>query len=261
MQTYYSTAEFYIPYPTIVTIGMFDGVHVWHRRIIQDLVTRAQELDLESVVLTFWPHPREVLTGVPMQCLTTTEEKIALMEELGVDHVIVQSFTPDFAQMSAQDYMQTILVDQLHADVVMIWHDHRFGHDRGAGLEELAAFGYSHGFSVTQIPVHEIDEAAVSSTVIRQALLWWDITRANQYLGYQYQLTGVARLERKFRESLIASFTIPEWHKLIPADGEYIVRIGEYDRKLVIGDDGLELYLLESDSIVFGQSLMINFRW
>jgi riboflavin kinase / FMN adenylyltransferase len=172
VQTYYSTAEFYIPYPTIVTIGMFDGVHVWHRRIIQDLVTRAQELDLESVVLTFWPHPREVLTGLLMQRLTTIEEKITLMEELGVDHLIIQPFTPAFAQMSAQNYMQTILVDQLHVDVVMIWHDHRFGHDRGAGLEELAAFGYEHGFSVTQIPVHEIDEAAVSSTVIREALLW-----------------------------------------------------------------------------------------
>jgi riboflavin kinase / FMN adenylyltransferase len=83
-------------------------------------VTRAQELDLESVVLTFWPHPREVLTGVPMQCLTTIEEKIALMEQLGVDHLIIQDFTPAFSQMSAQDYMQTILVDQLHADVVMI---------------------------------------------------------------------------------------------------------------------------------------------
>lgn len=258
MQTYHSTAEFTILYPTIVTIGMFDGVHVWHRRIIQDLVTRAQELDLESVVLTFWPHPREVLQWVAVQCLTTIEEKTQLMEQLWVDHLIIQPFTPEFAAMSAQDYMQTILVDQLHVDVVMIWHDHRFGHDRGAGITELAEFGYGHEFSVTQIPAHEIDMSVVSSTIIKEALWSWHIARANQYLGYEYMISGVLQLERKFRDSLTASVTVDS-HKLIPADGEYLVSIGEYERKVSISAGLLELHLLESDELELGQEVQIVF--
>lgn len=259
MQTYYSTAQFYPPYSTIVTIGMFDGVHVWHRRIVQDLVTRAQELDLESVVLTFWPHPREVLQWVAVQYLTTIEEKTQLMEQLWVDHLIIQLFTPEFAAMTAQDYMQTVLVDQLHVDVVMIWHDHRFGHDRGAGITQLAEFGREHEFSVTQIPAHEINTSVVSSTIIKEALWSWDIARANQYLGYEYMITGILQLERKFRDSLTASVTVDS-HKLIPADGEYLVRVGEYERKLTVSAGSLELHLLESDELEFGQSVVISFR-
>ena len=213
---------------TVVTIGTFDGVHLGHRKIIDRLLASAQSNDLESVVLTFFPHPRMVLqkdTGIKL--INSINERIALLEASGLDHLIIHPFTKAFSRLTAEEFVKDILVDQLKARKVIIGYDHRFGRNRNANIEDLKAFGTQYDFEVEEISKQDVDDVAVSSTKIRKALNEGDLTKANEYLGYPFMLNGIVSrgkgLGKKFNYPT-ANLKIKETYKLIPAKGVYVAR-------------------------------------
>ena len=213
---------------TVVTIGTFDGVHIGHRKIINRLIASAHTNDYESVVLTFFPHPRMVVqkdTGIKL--INTITERTALLEKTGLDHLIIHPFTQEFSRLTAEDFVKDILVDQLKARKVIIGYDHHFGRNRNANIDDLRKFGKLYDFDVEEISKKDIDDVAISSTKIRQALEVGDLQKANTYLGYPFMLNGVVSrgkgLGRKMNYPT-ANLKIEEDYKLIPCKGVYVVR-------------------------------------
>lgn len=225
-----------LPY-AVVTSGTFDGVHLGHRRILDQLTRAARAVDGQSVVLTYWPHPRAILTGgasdgrpaADLHLLTTLDERIGLLREAGVDYLLVQPFTAEFAFWTATEYIERLLVGTLHARHLVIGYDHRFGAGRGGDLELLQTTGPGVNFTVEEISRQDVDDVGVSSTKIRRALLAdGDVATAARYLGRPYALTGpVVRGQQLGRTIGYPTANIGpslEPLKLVPADGVYAVR-------------------------------------
>lgn len=211
-------------------MGIFDGVHLGHRAILQRLNEVARRENGESVVLTFYPHPRMVLfpDDNDLQLLSTMEEKIALLEKTGVDHLIIHPFSREFSRTTAVEYVRDILSAQIGATKLVIGYDHHFGRNREGSLEKLKELAPEFNFEVEEIPAQEIDSVNVSSTKIRKALERGDITTANQYLCYSYPLSGKVIHGDKIGREIgypTANLSVADKHKLIPADGVYIVRV------------------------------------
>jgi len=235
MRIYYNIDESKPLNNAIVTIGTFDGVHIGHRKIIAGIKELAAESGGETVLLTFFPHPRMILhpEDESIKLINTIEEKAGLLEQLGIDHLIITPFTRDFSNQEAEDYVLDILVNKIGTKKIVIGYDHRFGKDRAGGLDTLLRLGPTYGFEVVEIPEQDVNEVAVSSTRIRNALLKGDIELANQLLGYPFFVTGyVGRGDQIGRQIgyPTANIVIDERYKLIPADGIYAV-------KVKIGDD------------------------
>lgn len=213
--------------PTVVTIGTFDGVHIGHQKIISRLVNTAKQDGLKSVILTFFPHPRMVLQKeANIKLINTIDERYAILESLGLDYLLIKKFTQEFSRLGAEDFVKEILVDKLHAKKVIIGYDHRFGRNRNANIEDLKRFGNQYGFEVEEISAQDIDEVAVSSTKIRNALNEGDIVKANAYLGYNFMLNGTVVKGKGLGKQLgfpTANIHIEEGYKLIPKQGAYMV--------------------------------------
>ncbi|MFD2563754.1 bifunctional riboflavin kinase/FAD synthetase [Aquimarina rubra] len=214
--------------PSVVTIGTFDGVHIGHKKIIERLVEAAKRNNLESVILTFFPHPRMVLQkDTNIKLINTIEERIQILEKTGLDSLVIHPFTKEFSRLSAKEYVEEMLIEKLNVRHVIIGYDHRFGRNRNSNITDLASFGIQNDFTVEEISKQDIDDVAVSSTKIREALLDGDIIRANKYLGYNFMLTGKIikgkELGRKL-EYPTANLYIEEDYKLIPKKGVYIVK-------------------------------------
>ena len=191
MKIFHSINEFHSNKKTIVTLGTFDGVHIGHTEILKKLTQNTHDGEFESTVLTFFPHPRTVLQGKSdLKLLNTINEKISLLENIGIENLIIHPFDEKFAELSAEEFAKTVLVDQLHIHKIIIGYDHRFGKNRTADINDLITFGTQFGFEVEQISAQEIDAISISSTKIRNALELGDIDLANQYLGYSYFLSG-----------------------------------------------------------------------
>jgi riboflavin kinase / FMN adenylyltransferase len=214
----------------IVTIGTFDGVHLGHRSIIDHLNEEARALGGESVILTFYPHPRMVLypTDHGLELLNTPEEKAALLSSAGIKHLMVYPFSEDFSRISAFDYVRNLLVNGIGAHKVIVGYDHRFGRNREGDFQTLSEWADMLGFEVEEISAREIDEVNVSSTKIRQALKAGEIEAANKYLGYAYSLTGKV-VHGAGRGAGIgfptANLQVHYPYKLIPSNGVYAVRV------------------------------------
>jgi len=162
--------------PSVVTIGTFDGVHIGHQKIIEHLVKIGKDKQLRSIVLTFFPHPRMVIQpDFKIQLLHTIEERQNVLKQFGLDELAIKEFTPEFANLSAHDYVKSILVDQLNAKHIIIGYDHHFGKNRSANIEDLKAFGKMYDFTVEEISAQDIKDVAVSSTKVRHSLLEGDI--------------------------------------------------------------------------------------
>ncbi len=212
---------------SIVTIGTFDGVHVGHQKIIKELIQKAQVHDLESVVLTFFPHPRMVLQeDADIKLINTLDEKSQILETLGLDCLVIEKFTEQFSRITAVEFVRDILVNKLKAKQVIIGYNHRFGRNRAANITDLNDFGQTFGFKVHQISAQDIDEVAISSTKIRIALNEGDIQKANSYLGYKFMLTGIVSKGKGLGKTIgfpTANLHIEETYKLIPKEGVYAV--------------------------------------
>jgi len=214
--------------PTVVTIGTFDGVHIGHRKIIQQLVATAKQKNLASCVLTFFPHPRMVLQkDADIKLINTIDERSKLLEDLGLDYLFIKNFTKGFSRWTAEDFVEKLLVKSLNAKTVIIGYDHRFGRNRSASVEDLKEFGTRFGFEVMEISQQDVNQVTVSSTKIRNALNAGDIETANSYLGYNYMLNGTVIKGRQIGKTIgfpTANIGIEEFYKLIPKKGAYIVR-------------------------------------
>jgi len=260
---------------TVATLGTFDGVHLGHKKIIERLTQEAEKSNTESLVLTFFPHPRMVLQGNSViQLLNTIQEKAELLESIGLQNLIIHPFDESFSQLSAEEFVKTILVDQFQIKKIIIGHDHRFGKNRSADINDLIAYGKIYDFEVEQISAEEIDEVSISSTKIRKALLSGDIQLANEYLGYNYFITGTVVKGRQLGRTIgfpTANLKIEEEYKLIPLNGVYIVK-SHWNGKEVFGMmnigtnptvDGkertIETNFLDLEEDLYGKEMRIYF--
>ena len=230
MKIYHHLDEFKSTNNAVVTIGTFDGVHMGHRKIISGIKELSDAIAGETVLLTFFPHPRMILhpEDENLKMINTINEKAGLMEQLGIDHLIITPFSRDFSNQTPEDYIRDVLVNKIGTKKIVIGYDHRFGKDRQGGLDDLLRLGPVYNFDVVEIPEQDINEVAVSSTRIRAALLNGDIGLANTFLGYPFFLTGsVTRGDQIGRQIgyPTANIVIEEKYKLIPADGIYAVKV------------------------------------
>lgn len=220
--------------PTVITIGTFDGVHIGHRKIIEQLLRTSKKHNLESTVLTFFPHPRMVLQqNVDLKLINTIDERINILKSTGIDNLIVYPFTKEFSRMHAQEYIEQILVKKLNAKRVIIGYDHHFGRNRTADIHDLKEYGQQYGFEVEEIPEQDIDNVSVSSTKVRKALESGDLEKANTYLGAPFVLTGKVIKGKQLGKKLgypTANLEIKENYKLIPKPGIYVVQ-ATFDQK------------------------------
>lgn len=230
MKVYHHIDDFEPVQNAVVTIGTFDGVHIGHRKIISRLKELALASGGESVILTFFPHPRMILhpEDENIKLITTINEKAKLLEQLGVDHLIITPFSRDFSNQSAEEYIRDVLVKQIGTKTIVIGYDHRFGKDRQGGLQDLLRLAPEYQYEVLEIPEQDINDVAISSTRIRAALLDGDIHIANECLGYPFFITGkVIRGDQLGRQLgyPTANLMVEERYKLIPSDGIYAVRV------------------------------------
>ena len=238
MKIFHSINEFHSDKKTILTLGTFDGVHIGHAAILKKLTQNTADGKFESAVLTFFPHPKMVLQGKSdLKLLNTINEKIDLLEKIGIENLIIHPFDANFSQLSAEEFVKTVLVDQLHIQKIIIGYDHRFGKNRTANIDDLTAFGLKYGFEVEQISAQEINDISISSTKIRTALEDGEINLANEYLGYSYFLSGTVVKGKQLGRTIgfpTANIELEEEYKLVPKNGVYIVA-AEIDGKSVYG--------------------------
>ncbi|HRA74067.1 MAG TPA: bifunctional riboflavin kinase/FAD synthetase [Flavobacterium sp.] len=228
MKIFNSINDFICSKKTILTLGTFDGVHIGHRKILEKVTQNTESDTTESLVLTFFPHPRMVLQGQSdVKLLNTIGEKIDLLETLGVQNLVIHPFDEVFSKLTAEEFVKTVLVEQFHIQKIIIGHDHRFGRNRTANIDDLIAFGQQYDFEVEQISVQEIKEVSISSTKIRNALTEGNMALANDYLGYEYFLTGTVSRGKQLGRTIgfpTANLMIEGNDKLIPQNGVYVVK-------------------------------------
>ncbi len=214
----------------IVTIGTFDGVHRGHYQILNQLKQKATEQGGESVVLTLWPHPRMIIQPFDnsLQLLNSIEEKAALLEKAGIDHLVIYPFTPLFSKLSSCQFIKNILVDQIHIHQLVVGYDHRFGHDRQGDIHVLRQCAASYDFTVDKVAALAAEGINISSTKIRDALSNGNVTLANQYLNYTYRITGKVvhgeQLGRKLGYPT-ANVKLSASYKKLPKQGVYAVSV------------------------------------
>ena len=238
LKIFHSINDFRSTKKTIITLGTYDGVHIGHKKILEKVLQNTNDEQYESLVLTFFPHPRMVLQGdSDIKLLNTINEKIDLLQEIGIENLVIHPFDETFSRLTAEEFVKTILVDRLNIQKIIIGYDHRFGRNRTANIDDLINYGEQYGFEVEQISVQEINEISVSSTKIRQALLEGNMALANDYLGYDYFITGTVIQGKQLGRTInfpTANLAIQENYKLIPQNGVYIVK-SSIDNKLVYG--------------------------
>ena len=230
MNVYRHISEFSSEKNVVLTTGTFDGVHLGHKKIIDQVVQIAQKINGESVLLTFFPHPRMVLypESNDLKLLNTIDEKIELLQQCGVDHLIIHPFSVDFSRITSLDFVRDILVKKLNTKKLVIGYDHHFGKNREGSFEHLKEYGPLYGFEVEEIPAQEIQQINISSTKIRNSLLIGEIQAANQFLGYHYFLNGTVVEGSQIGRQMgfpTANIEVDEDYKLIPANGVYAVKI------------------------------------
>lgn len=274
MKIYRSLYDFIPGKKTVLTLGTFDGVHKGHQKIISELVQTAKDKGCESLILTFFPHPRMVLQEPSeIKLLNTINEKSELLAQLGVDNLIIHPFDQTFSRLSAEEFVSNILVKQLALEKIIIGYDHRFGRNRTANIQDLIEYGVEFGFEVQQISALEVDSISVSSTKIRIALQEGDIEKANDYLNYHYFLSGKVIKGKSIGRTIgfpTANLYVEESYKLIPKNGVYVVQTEVNGQKIYgmmnIGfnptfegaTQSIEIHLLDFEGDLYHQRLKIE---
>lgn len=238
LKLFHSINDFHSTKKTILTLGTFDGVHIGHKKILERITQNTENGKYESLVLTFFPHPRMVLQEKSeIKLLNTIAEKTKLLEATGIENLIIHPFDESFSRLTAEEFVHSILVDQFHIQKIIIGHDHRFGRNRTANIDNLIAYGAEYGFEVEQISAQEIQDVSVSSTKIRKALTEGKMDLANEYLGYDYFLSGKIVKGKQLGRTIgfpTANIEIEEDYKLIPKTGVYAVK-ALIDQKEIFG--------------------------
>ncbi|MGB1041852.1 MAG: bifunctional riboflavin kinase/FAD synthetase [Tenacibaculum sp.] len=238
MKIIHSIFDFTPTQKTLVTIGTFDGVHIGHQKIIKKLVKEAKASQKQSVLLTFFPHPRMVLQkDVSIKLINTIDERAKYLEKLGLDYLIIHPFSKDFSRLTALDFVRDVLVNQLNTSKLIIGYDHHFGKNREGNIEQLTEYSHLYDFTVEEIPAQDIDEVSVSSTKIRKALTNGALKTANNYLDYNFSITGTVVNGKQLGSKIgfpTANIKVEEDYKLIPKTGVYIVK-ALINKKTVFG--------------------------
>ncbi|MFD0751473.1 bifunctional riboflavin kinase/FAD synthetase [Mucilaginibacter calamicampi] len=277
MKIYHNIDEFKPVNNAVVTIGTFDGVHVGHRKIIAQIKELAQASGGETVILTFFPHPRMILhpEDESIKLISTINEKAELLEQLGVDHLIITPFSRDFSNQTPEDYIRDVLVNKIGTRKIVIGYDHHFGKDRKGGLADLLKLSPVFGYEVIEIPEQDIDDVAVSSTRIREALKEGNFELANACLGYPFFLTGKVMRGDRIGTQIgfpTANIAIEEKYKLIPGDGIFAVKVLVKDqthtgmayigtRPTVNGSTrNIEVNLFDFDEEIYKQPIRMEFH-
>lgn len=274
MKIYRSIDEFEGAQNVVLTVGTFDGVHIGHRKIIQQLNTIANRLNGETALLTFFPHPRKVLfEDSELKLIHTQEEKELSLDLAGIDHLIVHPFTLDFSRLTALQYVRDTLVQKIGIRALVVGYDHHFGRNREGSFQQLREYGEVFGFEVVEIPAQDIDDVSVSSTKIRNALANGDVERANQFLGAPFPITGSVVVGQKLGRQLgfpTANIQVEEEYKLLPANGVYAtyiyVRNVKYKGMLNIGVrptvDGkvktIEAHIFKFNGDIYGEKIRLE---
>lgn len=239
MKIYHNIEEFEGVENPIVSIGTFDGVHVGHQKIISRMKELAKKLNGETVLITFYPHPRLIIhpDSKNLKFINTQDRKIKLLEKTGIDHLIVIKFTHEFSKQTSANFIQDYLVEKIKTRKLIIGYDHHFGKNRIGDFSTLYDLGKKHGFEVEKIPAQDVENIAVSSTKIRKALNEGKIRKANALLGYEYSITGIVVSGQKIGRKIgfpTANIEQADEYKLITANGVYACRV-EYNGKMYQG--------------------------
>ena len=262
----------------VLTIGTFDGVHLGHRKIIERLNKLAEKIGGESVIFTFDPHPRKVVAPneTNLRILTTLDEKIQLFEKSGIDHLIIFPFTPEFAELTYQQFVEQVLVGQIHTKYLVVGYDHKFGKDRQGGFEFLRKCADRLGFQIEKLDVLLMNESNISSTKIREAVQNGNFDTANSFLGYTFALHGTVvegqKLGRKIQFPT-ANVEASDPDKIIPGYGVYavdaVVQNKTYHGMLNIGSRptvnnnadhrSIEVHLFDFESDIYGEKIELLF--
>ena len=259
----------------VVTSGTFDGVHLGHKKILSRLREISEQSGGETVVLTFWPHPRTVVSedSQSLQLLSTIDEKIELFSQLGIQHLLIVPFTRAFSELSSHEYIQQILVDKIGTKKLIIGYDHRFGRNREGSFEFLQENCASYGFEVEEISREDIEHMAISSSRIRKDLITGHVSEANELLGRPYTLSGTVVKGKQLGRTIgfpTANLYLHESYKLVPMNGVYIIKVihngNEYKGMLNIGVrptvDGtirtIEAHLFDFNQEIYGEDLQLN---
>jgi len=274
MRVYNSLEEFKPLKFAVVTSGTFDGVHIGHQKILERVKKITDVNQGESVIITFWPHPRLVLfpDQQDLKLITTLEEKIELIRDQGIDHLLKIPFTREFSQLSSQQFIDQVLLKTINTKILVIGYDHRFGKNREGSFEHLSNNSTKYGFEVEEIPRQEIESVGVSSTKIRKALLDGKIEEANGYLGRDYSFSGIVIKGDKVGRKMgfpTANIEIINPYKLIPKDGIYAVRVNSgkhiFNGMLYIGNRptlngshrNIEVNIFDFDKDIYGETLSV----
>lgn len=261
--------------PLALSLGMFDGVHLGHQSIISELKRIASEKNLESAVLTFWPHPRLVFNpNEDLKLLNTLEEKAALLENFGIENLFLKSFDEEFRNLTGEEFVKQILVEKLNVKHLIVGHDHVFGKNRSGNFQLLEKLAPELGFEVEQMEAVNIYNNNISSTKVRNALLEGNIKDANLMLGYNYSLTGTVVHGKKIGRTIgypTANIEVDSL-KLLPKKGAYIVEVlfeGKvYRGMLSVGTNPTvngeklttEVYILDFNEDIYGKEITVKFR-
>jgi riboflavin kinase/FMN adenylyltransferase len=275
MNIYHSLDSFQKLEYGVVTSGTFDGVHLGHQKILTRLKEITEQSGGESVVLTFWPHPRTVVSedSQDLQLLSTIEEKIELFSKLGIQHLAIIPFTRSFSELTSDAFIKQVLVEKIGTKKLVIGYDHRFGRNREGSFEFLQKNCSEYGFEVEEIPREDIEHTAISSTRIRKALITGHIHEANELLGRAYTLSGTVVKGKQLGRTIgfpTANLYVHEPYKLIPMNGVYVINAVYQDQvfrgMLNIGVrptvDGtirtIEANLFGFDKEIYGEDLKLE---
>jgi riboflavin kinase/FMN adenylyltransferase len=274
MKIYRSIEDYDEDKRSVVTIGTFDGIHLGHQKILSRLIKSSKNKDLNSVVLTFFPHPRIILNKYnEVKMIDTLDEKIIHLNEIGIDSLIIHPFDKNFSLLSANQFIKDFLVDKLKIKHIIIGYDHRFGKGREASVTDLKNYADDYDFTVEEIKAQEIEKITVSSTKIRNSINQGDIKTTEKYLGRYFNLTGKVvkgdGLGKKINYPT-ANIFIEETYKIIPKDGVYLVETIIKDKlfkgmmnighRPTIGTNvkSIEVHLFNFNEDIYGQVISIK---
>ena len=276
MKVYHSISDFQNVSRPILTTGTFDGVHFGHKIIIDRLKEIAKNQNGETVLLTFSPHPRMVLfpDDHNLQLINTLDEKIKLLEQAGIEHLIIHPFTKAFSRTTSMQFVRDIIVNELNTHKLVIGYNHHFGRNREGSFEHLKEYAPLYGFEVEEISAQLIDDVSISSTKIRNSLLSGDVSKAADYLGYNYPLKGQVIEGQQIGRTLgfpTANLKVLDGSKLIPKDGVYAVHVEvkrqTFKAMMNIGNNpsliskkhSLEVHIFDFDSDIYDEQIEVRF--
>ena len=276
MQVHYGISSYKNIKNPVITVGTFDGVHFGHQKIINRLCKIAKTINGESILLTFDPHPRSVLfKNQSIKLINTLDEKIKLLEQLGLDHLVVYPFTKSFSKMSGTDYVKQHLIKELGVHTLVIGYDHHFGNDRSGNIDLLRSMQDKEDYQLEEIAAHEIDEISISSTKIRTAINSGQLSLVKDFLGYNYFITGEVTHGDGIGKTLgfpTANISLSNNDKIIPKFGVYAVKANIdnnlFDGIMNIGtrptlnnisnELRLEVHLFNFNESIYGKHIQVD---